>query len=69
MSIMIKHLKSQFLNVSQQQNNPPQILSWSADSTMVCAPLMVIVLHLMVEVFTQANLSLKIQRVIKHIKI
>jgi len=52
---MIKHLKSQFLNVSQQQNNPPQI--------------MVIVLHLMVEVFTQANLSLKIQRVIQHIKI
>ena len=61
---MIKHLKSQFLNVSQQQNNPPQILSWSADSTMGYAPLMV-----MVEVFTQADLSLKIQRVIKHIKI
>jgi hypothetical protein len=39
MSIMMKHLKSQFLNVSQQQNNPPQILSWSADSTMGCAPL------------------------------
>lgn len=46
------------------QYNSPQILSWSADSTMGYAPLMV-----MVEVFTQADLSLKIQRVIQHIKI